>query len=53
MSLNNPQLKPVKVIDPRLQVNRQREYIALKGAQVNSCQTFPSTNSNNSSIQIT
>jgi len=53
MSLNVPPVKPVKVIDPRLNLNREREYVALKGASVNSWQQFPSTNQNNSSVQIT
>lgn len=53
MSLNIPPIKPVKVIDPRLNIRRERDYVALKGASVNSWQQFPSTNRNDSSVQIT
>lgn len=53
MSLNINPLKVEKVIDPRLEIDTQKEYIALKGALVNSWQQFPATNVNNSSFQIT
>jgi hypothetical protein len=53
MSLNVNPLKVGKVIDPRLEINTQKEYIALKGALVNSWQQFPASNVNNSSFQIT
>lgn len=53
MSLNVNPLKVGKVIDPRLEISSEKEYIALKGALVNSWQQFPATNVNNSSFQIT
>lgn len=53
MSLNIPSVRAVKVLDPRLEINQSREYVALKGAQVNSWQQFNGTNINNSSVQIT
>jgi hypothetical protein len=53
MSLNLPQVKAVKVMDPRLEINTQRDYVALRGSLVNSCQQFPATNVNNNSVQIT
>jgi hypothetical protein len=53
MSLNVNPLKVGKVLDPRLEINSEKEYIALKGALVNSWQQFPASNVNNSSFQIT
>lgn len=54
MSLNNnPSVKVAKVIDPRLNINNERYYVALKGSKVVNFQTFPSTNINNSSVNIT
>lgn len=53
MSLNINPLKVMKVVDPRLEIDTQKEYTALKGALVNSWQQFPATNVNNSSFQIT
>ena len=53
MSLNVNPLKVGKVMDPRLEITTAKEYIALKGALVNSWQQFPATNVNNSSFQIT
>lgn len=53
MSLNDPPLKVVKVIDPRLNINNEREYVALKGSKVNSWQQFNATTLNNSNVQIT
>ena len=53
MSLNANPLKVGKVIDPRLEINTNKEYIALKGALVNSWNAFPASNVNNSSFQIT
>ena len=53
MSLNNPPVSVAKVIDPRLNINNSRYYVALKGASVNNFQSFPATNVNNSSTQIT
>lgn len=53
MSLNINPLKVRKVLDPRLEIDTQKEYTALKGALVNSWTQFPATNVNNSSFQIT
>jgi hypothetical protein len=53
MSLNVPRVPVAKVMDPRLEINRVRDYVALKGSMVNTFQAFPATNVNNSSIQIT
>lgn len=53
MSLNITPLKVKAVIDPRLEIQTNKEYIATKGAMVNSWQQFPATNVSNSSIQIT
>lgn len=53
MSLNVPAVQVAQVVDPRLEINRQRNYVALKGSLVNTHQQFPATNVNNSSIQIT
>lgn len=53
MSLNVPSVNVARVVDPRLEINRKRDYVALKGALVNTHQQFPATNVNNSSIQIT
>lgn len=53
MSLNVPSVDVARVMDPRLEINRKRDYVALKGALVNTHQQFPATNVNNSSIQIT
>lgn len=53
MSLNVPSVPVAKVMDPRLEINRVRDYVALKGSMVNTFQAFPATNVNNSSIQIT
>ena len=39
-------------MDPRLEITQKKEYIAVKGAQVNAWQQFPATNVNNSSFQI-
>ena len=52
MSLNINPLKVKAVIDPRLEISTSKEYIALKGGLVNSWQSFPATNVNNSSFQI-
>ena len=40
-------------MDPRLEIETKKDYVALKGALVNSWQRFPATNVNNSSFQIT
>jgi len=53
MSLAVPKLEVVKVLDPRLNIENKRLYVALKGALVNSWQQFPATNVNNNQIQIT
>jgi len=53
MSLNIPSVRAVKVLDPRLEINTERPYVALKGSQVNSWQEFAATNKNDSSTQIT
>lgn len=53
MSLNTPPVRAVKVLDPRLELNHERDYVVLKGAHVNSWQAFPATNKNDSSVQIT
>src|SRR5277367_4061090 len=53
MSLNVPSTKVAKVLDPRLEINTEREYVALKGALVNSFQQFFATNLNNNNVQIT
>lgn len=52
MSLNNPPVQVVSVMDPRLEVQQKRHYVALKGAQVNNWQQFPATTRNNSNVQI-
>ena len=52
MSLNITPLKVKAVVDPRLEIGRSKEYVAVKGGLVNSWQTFPATNVNNSSFQI-
>lgn len=41
-----------KVLDPRLNVSEKREYISLKGSQVNNFQEFPCNNISNSSLTI-
>jgi hypothetical protein len=53
MSLNINPMKVEKVCDPRLEIDEEKEYVALKGARVNSWQQFPATNVSNSSFQIT
>jgi hypothetical protein len=53
MSLNSNPLKVVKVMDPRLQISQEKDYIASKGGVVNSWQQFPSVNTNSSSVQVT
>jgi hypothetical protein len=53
MSLNITPLKVKAVIDPRLEIQTSKDYIATKGAMVNAWQQFPATNVSNSSIQIT
>ena len=53
MSLNIAPLTVKKVLDPRLEINESKDYVAVKGALVNSWQQFPATNINNSSFQIT
>ena len=52
MSLNNPAIQVARVMDPRLEINRRRHYVALKGAMVNTHQQFPATNISASSVQI-
>lgn len=52
MSLNVPKVPVVQVMDPRLQFQEERDYVALKGAQVNSFQQFPATTLNNSNVVI-
>ena len=52
MSLSMPPLNVVKIIDPRLQINARKDYVASKGSLVNSWQQFPATNRNNSSVQV-
>jgi hypothetical protein len=53
MSLNVTPLPVKAVLDPRLDIVAQKDYIAVKGAEVNNFQTFNATNINNSSFQIT
>ena len=53
MSLNSSPVDVALVMDPRLEINQRRDYVALKGSLVNTHQQFPATNVNNSSIQIT
>lgn len=53
MSLNVPPVEVARVMDPRLEINRRRHYVALKGAMVNTHQQFNATNISASSIQIT
>lgn len=53
MSLNVPSVKVAKVLDPRLEINRERDYVALKGSLVNSWQQFYATNLNDQNVQIT
>jgi hypothetical protein len=52
MSLNITPLVVKAVVDPRLEISSQKDYICTKGALVNSWQQFPATNVNNSSFQI-
>ena len=53
MSLNINKM-PVKVVmDPRLEISSQKDYIAIKGAQVVGYQQFPANNVANSSVQVT
>lgn len=52
MSLNIPAVPVVKVLDPRLVINNQREYVALKGSQVNSWQQFYATNLNDNNVNL-
>ncbi len=49
----NDTITAVRVRDPRLEIESQRPYVVLSGAQVNSFQTFNATNHNNQSVQIT
>jgi len=53
MSLNVPQVPVAAVMDPRLQINQVRDYVALKGSMVNTFQQFPASNVSNASVQIT
>lgn len=53
MSLNVPKVNVVSVRDPRLDIDFQKDYVALKGSLVNSCQQFSATNFSSSSCQIT
>jgi hypothetical protein len=52
MSANVPKLNVVRVDDPRLQVARPKDYVASKGAIVNSWQEFRAPTISNSSVQI-
>ena len=52
MSLNINPLVVKAVVDPRLEISSQKDYICVKGALVNSWQAFPATNVNNSSFTI-
>lgn len=49
----NQHITPVSVVDPRLNIQQDRDYVVLKGSQVNSFQQFFATNLNNNSVQIT
>lgn len=56
MSLNLVPVKAVKVYDPRINLNRSREYVVLKGGRINQFQTYQATGapfSGNTSISIT
>jgi hypothetical protein len=53
MSLNVRKIEVAKVMDPRLEINTKKDYVALKGALVNSWQPFRSVNTNNNSAQVT
>ncbi len=53
MSLNLPSVPVSKVIDPRLDLNNTRHYVAVKGALVNSWQQYYATNLNDNNVQIT
>lgn len=53
MSLSIPKIPVVEVTDPRLMIDAQKDYVVLKGSEVNSWQQFNATNINSSSVQIT
>ncbi len=53
MSSNLLPLHVVKVLDPRVKINNERVFTALKGAQVNSWQQFQASNVSNNSAQVT
>lgn len=49
----NQHITAVKVMDPRLQIHQNRDYVVLRGAQVNNCTQYFATNINNSATAIT
>ncbi len=53
MSLNIAPLNVKKVLDPRLEINQSKDYVAVKGALVNSWQQYPATTINNTNFQVT
>ncbi len=53
MSLNVNPIGVKMVMDPRLEIQDKRNYIAVKGSMVTSWQTYPSANVSNNTIQIT
>lgn len=53
MSANVVPVKVVKVLDPRLNINTERDYVVLEGSMVNSFQTFLAPNVSSGGVQIT
>jgi len=52
MSLNINPLKVKAVMDPRLEIETDRTYVAVKGAMVNSWQQFEAVSVSNSQINV-
>lgn len=52
MSLNVVKVKTMEVLDPRLNLRNEREYIVLRGSSVNSFEQFSATNPANSGVTI-
>lgn len=49
----NEHIRAVKVMDPRLCLEQNRDYVVLRGCQVNNCMQFPASNLSNTTVQIT
>lgn len=53
MSLNVSPMAVVAVLDPRMEISQQKEYVSIRGAAQNGFAQYTATNVSNSSVQIT